>query len=72
MLRIPAGAKISFLQMRVNDEVWLPKTVHVRADAKVALMKTFRIVLDESTAFQLNAPTPSCASWDVIILKHLK
>ncbi|MEO5922968.1 MAG: hypothetical protein ABIR70_03990 [Bryobacteraceae bacterium] len=46
VLRIPAGAKISFLQMRVNDEVWLPKTVHVRADAKLGLVKTFRIDTD--------------------------
>jgi hypothetical protein len=46
VLRIPAGAKISFLQMRVNDEVWLPKTVHVRADAKIALMKTFRMEIE--------------------------
>ncbi len=46
VLRIPAGAKISFLQMRVNDEVWLPKSVHLRADAKLALMKTFRLDMD--------------------------
>jgi hypothetical protein len=46
VLRIPPGAKISFLQMRVNDEVWLPKQVHVRADAKLALLKTFRFDLD--------------------------
>lgn len=46
VLRIPAGAKISFSQMRVNDEVWLPKQAHVRADAKLALMKTFRVDLD--------------------------
>jgi hypothetical protein len=32
--------------MRVNDEVWLPKTVNVRANAKVALMKTFRIDME--------------------------
>jgi hypothetical protein len=46
VLRIPAGAKISFSQTRVNDEVWLPKQIHVRADAKLALMKTFRMDLD--------------------------
>ncbi len=46
VLRIPAGAKISFLQTRVNNEVWLPKTVHVRADAKLGLVKTFRIDTD--------------------------
>jgi len=46
VLRIPAGAKILFSQMRVNDEVWLPKQIHVRADAKLALLKTFRMDLD--------------------------
>jgi len=46
VLRIPAGAKISFSQMRVNEEVWLPKMVHVRADAKLALLKTYRIDID--------------------------
>jgi len=46
VLRIPAGAKISFSQMRVNDEVWLPKQIHVRADAKLALLKTFRADID--------------------------
>jgi hypothetical protein len=46
VLRIPAGAKINFSQMRVNDEVWLPKQVHVRADAKLGLVKTFRIDMD--------------------------
>lgn len=48
LLRIPAGAKISFAQMRVNDEVWLPKQIHIRGDAKVALVKTFRLELDVS------------------------
>lgn len=46
VLRIPAGAKISFAQMRVNDEVWLPRQVHVRADAKLGLLKTFRLDVD--------------------------
>jgi hypothetical protein len=42
ILRIPPGAKIEFLQTRVNDEVWLPKQVHIRADAKLGLVKTYR------------------------------
>jgi hypothetical protein len=49
VLRIPAGAKIDFEQTRVNDEVWLPKNVHIRADAKVGLLKTFR--MDVSIAY---------------------
>lgn len=46
ILRIPPGAKIEFSQMRVNDEVWLPKQIHVRADAKLGLLKTFRLGID--------------------------
>jgi hypothetical protein len=46
VLRIPAGAKIAFSQMRVNEEVWLPRQVHVRADAKLALLKTYRADVD--------------------------
>jgi len=43
VLRIPPGAKISFLQTRVNAEVWLPKEVRIRADARLGLLKTFRM-----------------------------
>ena len=46
VLRIPPGAKISFSQTRVNDEVWLPRQIHVRTDAKIALLKTFRVEFD--------------------------
>ncbi len=46
VLRIPPGARISFVQTRVNDEVWLPQQIHIRGDAKVALLKTFRLELD--------------------------
>ncbi|MEO8098904.1 MAG: hypothetical protein ABI811_14475 [Acidobacteriota bacterium] len=48
VLRITPGAKISFEQIRVNDEVWLPRQVHVRADAKIALVKTFHVAVDVS------------------------
>ncbi len=43
ILRIPPGAKIVFRQTRVNDEVWMPKDVHIRADARLGLLKTFRM-----------------------------
>lgn len=45
ILRFLKGAKVTFSQMRVNDEVWVPKAVHVRGDAKL-LMKTFRGDID--------------------------
>ena len=46
VLRIPPGAKITYEQNRVNDEVWLPREIHVRADPKIALLKTFHIAMD--------------------------
>jgi hypothetical protein len=42
ILRIPPGATISFTQTRVNDEVWLPRQIRIRADARLGLLKTFR------------------------------
>jgi len=46
ILRIPPGATISFSQTRVNDEVWLPRAAHIRADARLGLLKTFRMGFD--------------------------
>lgn len=46
VLRIPPGARITFEQTRINDEVWLPDNIHVRADAKLGLLKTFRLGMD--------------------------
>lgn len=46
ILRIPPGATISFTQTRINDEVWLPKQARIRADARVGLLKTFRMGLN--------------------------
>lgn len=43
ILRIPAGATIHFEQTRINNEVWLPRQAHIRADAKLGLMKTYRL-----------------------------
>lgn len=43
VLRIPPGATMSFTQTRVNDELWVPATVDVRANAKLGLLKTFRM-----------------------------
>jgi hypothetical protein len=46
VLRIPPGAKIHFEQTRVNNEVWLPKVAHIRADAKLGMLKTFRLEMN--------------------------
>jgi len=42
LARIHKGARVVVEQTRVNDEVWLPKHVEFRLDAKLALVKTYR------------------------------
>ena len=46
--RLHKGSLFEVAQTRVNDEVWLPKQVMFRLDAKVALLKNFSIE-EEST-----------------------
>jgi hypothetical protein len=37
---------LHFEQTRVNDEIWLPSSILVRADARVALVKKVRAEFD--------------------------
>jgi len=46
--RLHKGSLFEVAETRVNDEVWLPKQVMFRLDAKVALLKNFSIE-EEST-----------------------
>ncbi len=39
LAKINKGARFSFEQTRVNDEVWLPKEIHATLDARIALFK---------------------------------
>jgi len=41
LARIHKGTHILFQQIRVNDEVWLPKQVEIHLDARVALFKAY-------------------------------
>ncbi len=41
LARIHKGTHIVFQQIRVNDEVWLPKQVEIHLDARVALFKAY-------------------------------
>jgi hypothetical protein len=41
LARIHKGTHILFEQIRVNDEVWLPKQVAIHLDARVALFKAY-------------------------------
>ena len=46
LARIGKGAQLHLEQTRVNDEVWLPRQINIRADAKLGLLKTFRMGLE--------------------------
>jgi hypothetical protein len=46
--RLHKGTRFSLEQIRVNDEVWLPKQLNFKLDARVALLKGYNI-RDEQT-----------------------
>lgn len=46
LARIHKGTRIVIEQTRINDEVWLPKHVAVKFDARIALFKEFAANLD--------------------------
>lgn len=46
LARIHKGTRVALEQIRVNDEVWLPKHLDVKVDARVALLKNFDVDLD--------------------------
>lgn len=46
LFRIAPGGVIHFEQTRVNDDVWLPAHVQIRADARVAYVKKIRTEID--------------------------
>ena len=43
LARIHKGTRVTFEQARVNDEVWLPGHVTFKLDARVALLKGFKV-----------------------------
>lgn len=48
LVRLHKGSNLQIEQTRVNDEVWLPKHVGLRLDARVALFKGLNISEDAS------------------------
>jgi hypothetical protein len=46
LVRVHKGSNIQIEQVRVNDEVWLPKHVSLKIDARVALFKGLNIFED--------------------------
>ena len=51
LVRLQKGARMTFEQTRVNDEVWLPKRVTIALAARFLLLKNFRV---EAEATYLN------------------
>jgi len=43
LARLSKGSRFDIEMTRVNDEVWLPKSIEARAAARLALVKTLRI-----------------------------
>jgi hypothetical protein len=39
LARLGKGARLTFEQVRLNNEVWLPKRIQIRYDARLALLK---------------------------------
>ncbi|HTS57125.1 MAG TPA: hypothetical protein VMH03_06240 [Terriglobales bacterium] len=46
LARVHPGTHIVVEQTRVNDEVWLPKHVWLKLDAKIALLKNYNLTAD--------------------------
>jgi hypothetical protein len=46
LVRLAPGSILNFDQVRVNDEVWLPAHISVRADARLAYLRKLREELD--------------------------
>jgi len=46
LARIHKGTRIVLEQTRVNDEVWLPKHLDLKVDARIALLKNFNMDMD--------------------------
>ena len=46
LLRVAPGGTLHFEQTRVNDEIWLPSAILVRADARLALVRKVRAEFD--------------------------
>jgi hypothetical protein len=46
LLRVHQGSNIQIEQVRVNDEIWLPKHVALKLDARLALLKGLNLEAD--------------------------
>ncbi len=46
LARVHKGSRIVIEQTRVNDEVWLPRSMEVKVDVRLALLKDFNVEQD--------------------------
>lgn len=46
--RIHKGSRISLEQIRINDEVWLPRHASIKLGARVMLLKSYNVEADVS------------------------
>jgi hypothetical protein len=46
LFRVAPGATVGFEQIRVNEEVWLPSHISVRAEARIAILKRMHAEID--------------------------
>jgi len=46
LVKLAPGAVLNFEQVRVNDEVWLPSLIRVRADARLVYLRKLREELE--------------------------
>jgi len=48
LARFHKGSRFTLEQTRVNDEVWLPRQLAVKVDARLALLKSFNVDIEQS------------------------
>jgi hypothetical protein len=48
LARIHKGTRVVYEQTRINDEVWLPRHLDLKIDARIALLKEYNFDLEQS------------------------
>ncbi len=46
LFRLDKGSRVEFEQTRVNNEIWLPRRVRVRAEGRIGMLKKMRFEVD--------------------------
>ena len=48
LARFHRGSRFTLEQMRVNDEIWLPRQLAVKVDVRLALLKNFNVDIEQT------------------------